>query len=70
MGIARTHAAALVGLPDAALTESRDRVRAAVVNSGLPWPRRRITVNLSPASLPKRGDAFDLANVSRDMISA
>ncbi len=53
---------ALVGLPDASLAESRDRVRAAVVNSGQPWPSgRRITINLSPASLPKRGSSFDLA---------
>ena len=52
----------LVGLPDTSLSESRDRVRAAVVNSGQPWPStRRITVNLSPASLPKRGSSFDLA---------
>ena len=53
---------ALVGLPDASLAESRDRVRAAVINSGEPWPSaRRVTVNLSPASLPKRGSSFDLA---------
>ena len=53
---------ALVGLPDASLSESRDRVRAAVLNSGQPWPStRRITINLSPASLPKRGSSFDLA---------
>jgi magnesium chelatase family protein len=51
----------LVGLPDTALSESRDRVRAAVVNSGHPWPGRRITVSLSPASLPKAGAHFDLA---------
>lgn len=51
----------LVGLPDAALSEARDRVRAAVVSSGLEWPQRKITVNLSPASLPKSGAAFDLA---------
>jgi magnesium chelatase family protein len=51
----------MVGLPDAALAEARDRVRAAVVNSGRPWPQRRITLGLSPASLPKRGSAFDLA---------
>lgn len=50
----------LVGLPDAALQESRDRVRAAVGSSGLWWPNRRITVNLSPASLPKSGSATDL----------
>lgn len=51
----------LVGLPDAALHESRDRVRAAVSSSGIPWPQRKITVNLSPASLPKTGTGFDLA---------
>ncbi|GLY30176.1 YifB family Mg chelatase-like AAA ATPase [Kineosporia sp. NBRC 101731] len=51
----------LVGLPDASLTESRDRVRAACFNSGHPLPQRRITVNLSPAALPKAGSGFDLA---------
>jgi magnesium chelatase family protein len=51
----------MVGLPDAAVAEARDRVRAAVVNTGLPWPQRRITVGLSPASLPKKGSSFDLA---------
>ncbi len=51
----------LVGLPDAALQEARDRVRAAVLNSGQDWPARRITVGLSPASLPKSGSGFDLA---------
>lgn len=51
----------LVGLPDAALAEARDRVRAAVTSTGLPWPNRRITVNLSPAALPKSGSSFDLA---------
>jgi magnesium chelatase family protein len=51
----------LVGLPDAALREARDRVRSAIVNSGLSWPQRRITVGLSPASLPKRGSGFDVA---------
>jgi magnesium chelatase family protein len=51
----------LTGLPDTALSEARDRVRAAVVNSGESWPNRRITVNLLPAALPKRGSAFDLA---------
>jgi magnesium chelatase family protein len=49
------------GLPDAALVESRDRVRAAIVNSGESWPQRRITVNLLPAHLPKHGSGFDLA---------
>ena len=51
----------LVGLPDAALSEARDRVRAAVLNSGEDWPQRHLTVSLSPASLPKRGSGFDLA---------
>ncbi len=51
----------IVGLPDASLSEARDRVRAAIQNSGLDWPNRRITVSLSPASLPKRGSATDLA---------
>ena len=51
----------LTGLPDAALHEARDRVRAAVVNSGQAWPNRRITVNLLPATLPKHGSCFDLA---------
>ena len=50
----------LVGLPDTALREARDRIRAAIVNSGEEWPQRRITVGLSPASLPKRGSWFDL----------
>jgi magnesium chelatase family protein len=52
---------ALVGLPDTSLSESRDRVRAAVQNSGQSWPSHRITVNLSPAALPKRGSSFDLS---------
>jgi magnesium chelatase family protein len=51
----------VVGLPDTALREARDRIRAAIVNSGEDWPQRRITVGLSPASLPKRGSWFDLA---------
>jgi magnesium chelatase family protein len=51
----------LVGLPDASLSEATARVRSAVTNSGLPWPARRITVNLSPASVPKQGSAFDLS---------
>jgi len=50
----------IVGLPDASLHEARDRVRAAVGSSGLGWPQRRITVNLSPATLPKAGSLFDL----------
>jgi hypothetical protein len=51
----------LVGLPDTALREARDRIRSAIVNSQQSWPQRRITVGLSPASLPKRGSGFDLA---------
>jgi magnesium chelatase family protein len=51
----------LIGLPDTALREARDRIRAAIVNSGEEWPQRKITVGLSPASLPKRGSWFDLA---------
>jgi len=51
----------LVGLPDTALREARDRIRAAIVNSGESWPQQKITVGLSPASLPKRGSGFDLA---------
>jgi len=51
----------LIGLPDTALREARDRIRAAIANSGEEWPQRKITVGLSPASLPKRGSWFDLA---------
>jgi magnesium chelatase family protein len=51
----------MVGLPDTALREARDRIRAAIVNSGEEWPQRKITVGLSPASLPKRGSWFDLS---------
>ena len=51
----------LVGLPDAVVRQSVDRVRAAVVNAGAKWPLRRITIGLSPASMPKQGSGFDLA---------
>jgi magnesium chelatase family protein len=84
MGLARTHAVALlglagslveveadisgqlpgmvlIGLPDAALSEATERVRMAAKNSGVPLTRNRLTVNLSPASLPKHGSGFDLA---------
>jgi magnesium chelatase family protein len=50
----------LLGLPDAALNESKDRVRAALVNSGEAWPNKKVTVSLSPAWLPKSGSGFDL----------
>src|ERR687897_1050875 len=51
---------AVVGLPDASVKESRERVKAAVQNSGLDFPVRRITVNLAPADLRKEGSAYDL----------
>ena len=50
----------VVGLPDASCRESRDRVRAALLSSGLAWPLRRITVNLAPSSLRKGGAGLDL----------
>jgi magnesium chelatase family protein len=51
----------LVGLPDRAIRESRERVRAALLNSGLDFPQKRITVNLAPAHVRKEGPRFDLA---------
>ena len=51
----------MIGLPDAALHEARDRIRAAIVNSGEAWPVRRMTLALLPATLPKRGSMFDVA---------
>ncbi|MBN1093540.1 YifB family Mg chelatase-like AAA ATPase [Blastococcus sp. TML/M2B] len=51
----------LVGLPDTVVRQSVDRVRAAVANSGGDFPNRRITIGLSPASMPKQGSGFDLA---------
>lgn len=51
----------LVGLPDTALNESRDRVKAAVSNSGATWPDTRVVLALSPATLPKVGSVYDLA---------
>ncbi len=51
----------IVGLPDIAVKESRDRVRAAIKNSGFSFPRTRITVNLAPADVRKSGPSFDLA---------
>ncbi|MDP9442986.1 MAG: YifB family Mg chelatase-like AAA ATPase [Actinomycetota bacterium] len=57
-GLPRT---AIIGLPGASLTESRDRCKAAVVNSGFAWPNRNLTIALSPAELPKSGAHFDLA---------
>ena len=51
----------ILGLPDAALNEAKERIRSAARNSGIPLSRRKITANLIPASLPKRGSGFDLA---------
>jgi magnesium chelatase family protein len=51
----------LVGLPDASIRESRDRARAAVLSSGMPWPKHKITVNLAPSGDRKAGSGLDLA---------
>ena len=51
----------LVGLPETAVRESRERVRSAILNAGFEFPARRITINLAPADLPKDGTRFDLA---------
>ncbi len=52
---------ALVGLPDAALTQAKDRVRASVIGAGLEWHTGLLTINLTPANLPKAGTHYDLA---------
>ena len=57
-GLPGTH---IVGLPEAAVRESRDRVRVAIQNTAFDYPNRRVTVNLAPAELPKDGGRFDLA---------
>lgn len=54
----------LVGLPDTAVQESRDRVRSAITNSGNAWPMSRLTLALSPATLPKMGSVYDIALAS------
>jgi magnesium chelatase family protein len=54
-------ATVLHGLPDTALREARDRIRAAIVNSGERWPESKISISFCPVSLPKRGSAYDLA---------
>jgi magnesium chelatase family protein len=51
----------IVGLPETAVKESKDRVRSAILNSHLEFPARRITINLAPADLPKEGGRYDLA---------
>jgi magnesium chelatase family protein len=58
--VAAAPAFSIVGLPDAAVQESRERVRAAIVNSSYQFPSRRLTVNLAPADLRKEGPSFDL----------
>ena len=50
----------IVGMPETAVRESKDRVRSALLNSGFEFPARRITINLAPADLPKEGSRFDL----------
>ena len=50
----------IVGLPEAAVRESKDRVRSALINAGFEFPQRRVTINLAPADLPKEGGRFDL----------
>ena len=52
---------AIVGLPETAVRESKDRVRSALLNSGFAFPTKRITINLAPADLPKQGGRYDLA---------
>ncbi len=51
----------LVGLPETAVKESKDRVRSALMNAQFEFPAKRITINLSPADLPKEGGRYDLA---------
>ena len=51
----------MVGLPDTAVKESKERVRSAIKNSGLEFPAHRVTVNFAPAYVKKEGSAFDLA---------
>ena len=51
----------IVGLPETVVKEAKDRVRCALLNVGIEWPRARVTVNLAPAELPKSGGRFDLA---------
>ena len=60
----------IVGLPDAAVKESRDRVRAAIRNCGVAFPRTRVTVNLAPADLRKEGPMFDLPIACATMLAA
>jgi magnesium chelatase family protein len=59
----------IVGLPDTAVKESRDRVTTAIGNSGYFWPRGRTTINLAPADIKKEGPSFDLP-IALGMIAA
>ena len=61
---------AIVGLPETAVKESKERVRSAIINSGLEFPARRITVNLAPADLPKAGGRYDLAIALSTLIAS
>ncbi len=56
---------AIVGMAETAVRESRERVRSALLNAGFEYPQRRITVNLSPADLPKEGGRYDLSDCVR-----
>lgn len=50
----------IIGLPDASLSEARERVKSACQATGFGWPQTRVTVNMSPAAMPKRGSSHDL----------
>ncbi len=51
----------IVGLPDKAISEAKERVRHAITSAGIPWPQKRITVNMAPADIPKEGSHYDVA---------
>ena len=51
---------AMVGMPDLAVRESRQRIKSALINSGFPYPRKGVTINLAPANVRKEGAGFDL----------
>ena len=59
----------IIGLPDTSLSEARERVKSACQASGFKWPETRVTVNLSPASMPKKGSSHDLA-IAASVLSA
>src|SRR6266508_3501299 len=60
----------IVGLPDAAVRESRERVRSALTNSGFKYPQHRITANLAPADVRKAGPGFDLAIAAAVLVAS